>query len=197
MLGIEGAIQLLLARLQAEMPAKVAEVASRYPSDAQQVALRPPSTYTASIYARKEYAQYPIVEVAPRSDGPGLLDGQVQQIETWSWPYGLRIYLVERGTGFEQVEKRRQRLTLALREVLTSSAALQASPQVKIDKTSIRGGYFATGETDDKDNRSIASTWTDLTVIVQEMTEPTPGTTLPVVETVISAVSPLHPAMGG
>lgn len=195
MIGIEGAIELVVARLQAQMPAKVAEVAARYTDDAT-VALRTPATYTTSLYARVEYNQYPIVEVAPRNDGPGQWDDQTGGVESWMWPYTVRVYVVERGTSFPQVEKRRQRLTVSLREVLTSSAVLQESPQAWIDKKTIRSGYFATGLTADADNRSIASTWTDLTVMVQEMTEPFPPATA-TANSIVSTVGPIHPAMGG
>jgi hypothetical protein len=189
MIGIEGAIDLIVARLSTEMPAKVAEVAARY-TDAATVNLRAPNLYASSLYERLELAQYPAVEVAPRDDGlPYQLD-QTQGLLALRVAYSVRVYLTERGNGYPQVDARRKRLTLAVREVLFSTSALQASPQAWIDARTVRSSYFGVGTIDEKDMRSIAATYTDLDVIVQEMTEAYPTTQIGTADTIFSTVHP-------
>jgi hypothetical protein len=168
MIGIEGAVSLVLARLSLQMPYKVTELEARYNDNVAD--LRPPATYAASVYTRVELAQYPIIMIQPRGDStPKYLDNDGDYF-IWEFTYRMRIYLEERGNGYPQVEARRQRLTLGIREVLMSTPGLASNAW--IDNTSFSSGYFGTGEIRDSDNRSIAATYTDLAVIVQEVTEP-------------------------
>lgn len=190
MLGIEGAIDLVVGRLQTQMAAKVAEVIGRY-NDQATVNLRVPNLYSTSLYERLELAQYPAVEVAPRDDSAPYYEDQNRGIYTLRIAYSLRVYLTERGVGYPQVDARRKRLTLAIREVLFSNPLLQAGPpQAWIDLKTVRSSYFGVGTIDEKDLRSIAATYTDLDVIVQEMTETSPSTTLGTADTVFATVHP-------
>ena len=190
MLGTEGAVNLVVARLQAQMPAKITEVAGRYP-DAATVALRPPALYALSLYERIELSQYPAVEVTSRDDGPTVFDDQTSGVFQLAVPYNLRLFLTERGNTFQQVEARRRRLTLALREVLFSTPLLQDPPnQSWILRESIRSSYFGISQIDEKDARSIAATYTDVTVMIQEMTELFPAANVPVADSVFVAVHP-------
>ena len=192
MLGIEGAINLVVARLQSEMPAKVAEVAGRY-SDADSINLRQPNLYAPSLYERLELAQYPAIEVAPRDDAAPVRLDQAQGVTKYWIAYSMRVYLTERGSSYTQVDARRKRLTLAIREVLFSTPLLQTGPpQAWIDRKTVRTSYFGVGTIDDKDARSIAATYTDLDVIVEEMTEPSPSTQLGTADTVFSSVHPAN-----
>lgn len=194
MLGTEGAAALLVARLEAEMPAKVTEVAARY-SDAATVNLQPPALYAKSVYERLELAQYPAIEVESRDDGPNTQNSQAGGVEDLWVGYDLRVYLTVRGNGFVQVEARRRRLTLAIREVLLSTPLLQAAtagPQAWVNARSVRTSYFGIGNIAAADNRSIAATYTDLTVIVEEMTEPYQTTNDGTADTIFVAVHPAN-----
>lgn len=187
MIGVEGAKHMVLQRLEAQMPAKVQELQARY---ADNLILRAPNKYTTYIATRVEAAQYPIIMIAPRTDNTPIWENQQQTVQSFRWPYSMRLYVVERGNSYEQVEQRRERLTLGVREVLTSSQNLSDTPNVWIDITSFRTTYFGTGEVADGDNRSIAATYTDLTVMVDEVTEPYPAMT----GRANSIVSSVHPS---
>jgi hypothetical protein len=194
MLGTEGAVALVVARLQTEMPAKVTEVAGRY-HDTAAVNVRPPKLYAESMYERLELAQYPAVEVASRDDGIPDFNSQAQGVENYWIAYSLRVYVTERGQTYQQVEARRRRLTLAVREVLFSTPELQAGPpRVWINPRSIRSSYFGIGTINESDSRSIAATYTDLDVIVEEMTEPYMPTTTGTADRIFVNV---HPANRG
>lgn len=173
MIGIEGAKALVLARLEAQMPAKVDELEQRYADNL--AILRAPGKYAPFMVTRVEAAWYPIIMIGPRTDDMPTFVTQQGTYQTFRYPYRLRLYVVERGNSYEQVEYRRERLTLGMREVLTSSAYLSDSPRVELDLTSLRTTYFGTGEVAESDNRSIAATYTDLTVIVDEVSMPYPS----------------------
>lgn len=196
MLGIEGAIALVIGRLEAEMPAKVVEIAGRY-SDQTDVQLRPPAMFSPSLLARVEPSQYPVVEATPNIDDIPEWKEQYQGTETLWVPYRVRIYVTERGVTFPQTAARRTRLSLAVREILFSSPALQDGPPMAfVDNRTIRSAYSPTGKAADGDARSVAASYTDVTVRVEEMTEPASSapTDQGTADTIFTSV---HPALRG
>lgn len=189
MIGQEGAINLVLARLALQMPSKVAELNARYADNLAD--LRAPAAYKPSVQTRIEVSQYPMIMIGPRTDRQPYWEDQESGVQAYRVAYAMRIYLIERGNSFSQVEARRQRLTLGIREVLTSAPQLSKVPFVWIDNTSLMTNYFGTGEVADGDSRSIAATSTDLSVMVNEITEPyNPSGQSYVADTIISTVHP-------
>jgi hypothetical protein len=189
MLGPEGVVELIRSYLATGMPAKIAELRARLA--VTDTDLRAPATFVGSTYGRLEYAQFPAVEVQIQSVGrPTFLDQGGGQV-TWRFPYTVRVYTEERGNGFDQVELRRKRLYLAVMELLTAHVPLSTSPPAWIDASSLTGSFYGLGTlTSATDNRSIAATYVEFTVIVEEMTETAPP--LGVADTVIATV---HPAV--
>jgi len=188
MLGMTGAVGLVLARLQAELPAKITEISTRYSLPAGQ--LQTPASYMVNMYDRIELAQFPAIQIAPRAEGAPAMMDQDQGVFVYKVGYDMRIYLEVRGLGYDQVEQRRQLTTLGIREVLFSTPQLGAAPDIFVVPGSVRSTYYGIGEIDAKDQRAIAATYTDLTVMVEEMTElpsPWPYTA----DTIVSTVGPM------
>jgi hypothetical protein len=184
MIGPEGAVATLLSYVQANMPAKITELQARY-SDPD---LRPPALYAPSLRERLELNQYPALEFQFQSFGnPKYLNNELTQL-TWQIPYKVRVYATERGNSFDQVEIRRKRLLVATLEIIGFDVKLSASPSVWVDFTSLNGQFFGVGKIQDRDNRSIAATYIEMNVIVEEMTEPAPS--LAVADTVVVSVHP-------
>lgn len=183
-----GAVALVIGRLQSEMPAKMTELASRYNLPAG--TLQNPGSYMVNMFDRVELAQYPTIQVAPRGEGAPRMNEQDQGVLNYETSYLMRVYLQVRGLGYEMVEQRRQLMTLGIREILLSTPQLGAAPDIWILPGSIQTTYFGVGELKEEDQRAIAATYTDLTVMVEEMTElpsPWPNTA----NTIKSSVGPM------
>jgi hypothetical protein len=194
MLGMEGAIVLLVNALEARMPGKVAELQARYGvgdqvTEPDGTCLRPPALYSASFYQRLELSQYPAVEVTPVTNGRPKWNSQAVGQFDMTRAYSMRILMTERGNGFSDVDLRRKRLTLAIEECLFATPLLSLSPQAFVDTPTVTASY-STIEVPAGQGRSIAATYIGLDVIVDEVTDaPTP---LGAADTIVSGV---HPSM--
>jgi hypothetical protein len=181
MLGMEGAIDLLVGALELRMPAKIVELQSRY-ADADavlpppdQANLRPPALFASSVYQRLELAQYPAIEVSPANDGRPAWNSQGAGQFFFRVAYSMQILVTDRGNSYQQVDARRKRLTLAVKECLLATPLLQDSPVTAwVDTPTMRASYspLAISSVKQADSRSIAATYIELDVIVEEMTDP-------------------------
>lgn len=191
MIGPEGAVSLLVSYLQANMPSKIAELRTRYGADF--VDLPDIAFWGDSLRERLELAQYPAIEVQYQSAGNPKYQGTQGTQIIWQFPYNLRVYLTARGNGFEQVEQRRKRYYVAIQELVAFDAKLSAVPNAWVDFKSFRGQFFGVDNLANiRDNRSIAATYQEMTVMVDEMTEA--ASTIGTADTVVVSV---HPANRG
>lgn len=189
MQGPEGAVELLRSYLAANVPAKIVELRTRLAVTGED--LRTPQLYSASIRERLEVKDYPSIEVQFQAMGNPvyLANGNTQL--TWQIPYKVRVYSAERGNTYDQVEERRKRIFLAVIEVIGFNVKLASTPNVWVDFKSLTGSFFGASQlADARDNRSIAASYLEMNVIVEEMTEP--AATLGTANTVQTSV---HPAM--
>lgn len=173
MLGFEGVCELLAHRLELQMPPKVSEMLGRYHLATPDLPV--PSLYARQQRARIELHEYPSIEVIARDAGTPLIKDRGDGTIVLQIPYVCRIFLEVRGNTFDETDLRRKRLLLGIVEVLTAAPVLQASPSAWIDLTRIRQSLSEVGTASSGENRSVAAAFVEVTVMVEEMTEPSPA----------------------
>lgn len=174
MRGITGATAAVAAHLTATLPAKVDELDGRlaYPPDAP---LEAPELITTEERPRLDGNAWPAIFVAgqdttrvdlddPNVDGAGAVRYRIT--------YRLRILCFVRGATFADVTRRIGDLTLAVREVILPGARLDAyaAEPGHYDPTDLAESYSDVGTTDAR--RSIAASYVDVSVIMEETLSP-------------------------
>jgi hypothetical protein len=186
MRGMTDAKQLLVGVLAAGMPAKVAELNSRYGYSGQN-ALPAPKLYAPVVRDALEIAEFPaLLADGRRADAPVMVD-LIDGSGVYTIRYLIRIYLWVLAQSQEQVIEHRDRLTQAVREVLLDGPQLDATGYV--DTTSFVESYSDTAQRSDG---RLAGAFVELPVTLEETLTATPVATA---EETTLTVLPHHPAL--
>jgi hypothetical protein len=190
MIGVEGAAALAALRLSESLPAKLAELRTRYGATVDE--LPDPALVLPREAIDLRIEDYPAVMVIPQ-EMLGLVRSDVAEGgESFIARYNLRIYLWARGDHAQATDLARKRLTLAAREVLLTRGFL--SPDATTDPTSLAESYSDIGV--DRDNAAtIAAAYITVDVLIEEDLRPGPGDPDAPIGVAASVTATIHPAL--
>lgn len=167
MRGIRGATAAVADYLAAALPAKVAALEDRleYPAGT----FPPPALVTTQEQPRLDGDAWPAVFVAGQDTTSIDVDEYLDDGGTrYRITYRLRVLCFVRGEGFADTTRRRDDFTLAVRELLLEAVRLDdhADEPAEVDPTSIAESYSDVGTTEAR--ASIAASYVDVSVIMEE-----------------------------
>jgi hypothetical protein len=182
--GIRGATRALAALYTARLPAKCLELEERleYPAGT----FGPPVLIATTQQPRLDGNDWPAVIVV----GQDTLDITLEDAQGPPILYRCRYRVFVRGADLDDTTRRRDDLTLAVRELLLPGALLDdyAAEPGHVEPTDLRESYSDVGE--DTRRRSIAASYIDATVIMEETLDPGPDGTIGQADTIA-----IHPAL--
>lgn len=193
MLGWQVALDAVAGFLEDEMPAKLVELRNRLgePEGPLPIDELPdPQEYTTEERAALPVNKWPTILVtAQRKRTGGQVDISSTGGPTFRNTYRLRLYIWARAQGYAQVNRIRNRLSLAVTELLSATTTLDRA-DMAVDPLTLEERPAETVQ--DRSRRSIAATWLEFEVTIEE-TVVVEG--LGVVDTGIIETLPPHPAL--
>lgn len=166
--GIEAVLAVVKARLAATVPDELArlEVAHGRPvpppdDPAEPDLWRPPQLYATAPRAILEPDDYPAVYLDPLDTGLARITDVVDGAVEWSIPYSLRVWLMCRHYGTDEVTACRNRLGLAVLSALFRAPRLDPLRAVALDGW--RQSWSDVGIRDE-DTSTVAGWWVQVTV---------------------------------
>lgn len=171
--GLEGAVTTVVDRLTAALPAKTTELRTRYGVDAETEGHLLPDVVTVAAYDKHALAleEWPAVLVSgletmdmTRVDVDGA-------IEHWLVRYQLRVFIWVRSEDPVSVWKARNRLTLAVRELLMTRRTMNTA--LMVDEATLTESYSDLAV--DEDKATVGGAFVAVQVLVaEELTGETP-----------------------
>lgn len=142
MIGPEGCVSLLAVTLADHLPGKISELRERL----EVTDLRDLPSITqvwASQAVRVGIEDWPLIEITTRSDGSRrpLPDQDPALGRAWRVTYQTDIHVWARGDGYDHVVRVRNRLALAVHEILAQNLSLSPTVSARIDDSSIATSY--------------------------------------------------------
>lgn len=194
MIGAEGAASLLATRLAQALPGKTAALRERLDLQPEQL------PDFIDVWAHQAgtigIESWPLIEITNTSDAAWvpLSDHDPGTGRAWRIGYGLAVWVWARGDGYDDTSEVRNRLTLAVAEVLAARLVLNSDPAARISDQGITVSY--SDIVTDTSRRTIAGAKITLTVNIDETVD---GPTVPLVDVIhidtrrIPADEPLVP----
>lgn len=169
MIGPEGAASLLVARYAMALPAKTAELRDRLEVD-DAFALPNVQTVCYGPAPSTSMEAWPIVETYSVRSEPVRSNGD----GTWSTGYVVRTYAWTRSTNPDEVARVRDRLTLALSEVLLAGPVLATGVVVR------DGWSWSMSDLlNDDQQRTLGGVYFELVLDVEESLDPADDVDVP------------------
>lgn len=164
--GLEGAVDVVVARLKAALPAKTAALRARYDVDPETEGHLLPDVITVAPYDAIHLGleDWPAVLVS------GLEATQMRRAEVragvsvWTVQYALRAYVWARGEDEGTVARVRNRLTLAVRELLLSRQTMTST--LMVDSNSLSESYSELAQ--DEDGGTVGAAYVAFSVWAEE-----------------------------
>lgn len=189
--GMEGAVSTVVDRLKTALPAKTVQLRARYEIDPDTDGDKLPNVITVAPYnrARLGVEEWPAVLVAGQ-ETPTMR--RADQPTIWLVTYKLRAFVWVRGDSSEQVELVRQRLTLAVRELLLERKTMTDS--LMVDDSSLRESFSELARDDNQ--ATVAASYVEFNAWVQETLDDAVAGYGPLAEANIDTANlPPHPAL--
>lgn len=161
--GMEGAIATVVERMTAALPGKTTQLRTRYDVDPETEGDQLPDVVTIAPYnrARLGVEEWPAVLIAGQ-ETPNMR--RADQPTIWLVTYKLRAFVWVRGDSGETVELVRQRLTLAVRELLLERKTM--TDTLMVDDSSLRESFSELAR--DDTNATVAASYIEFNAWVQE-----------------------------
>lgn len=172
---MEGAASDLVVALEARVPAKVDELERRLGLDTAEQetpGIPKPQLYADHVRPRLEAHEWPAVLVvgSGTNEPPRLLErGDLEDL--WAFAYTLRVYVYARAEGFEDVDRTRKRLLLAIVETLLERPGVTGDGAAAVRPGSLRESY--SDVLPDDVGRSVGGAYLELVLDVEETLTPT------------------------
>ncbi|HVL32573.1 MAG TPA: hypothetical protein VM600_03225 [Actinomycetota bacterium] len=166
MLGPEAAANAIAKLLEGNVPTKIVALRARLGLAVDD--LESPREYLAHDEPELALDRWPAVLVVPQGMSSIQLVDVVDGASVYECTYQLRTFVFYREQDFTATARGRDRLTLAVREVILESLSAGTSG-ARIDPTSLRESY---SETDREDARTIAGAYVDLDLTLTESLAP-------------------------
>jgi hypothetical protein len=150
------------ARQGGALDVKLAELTARLDLDED---LAPPALVTTegrpvSTLAFSEFpALFVVAQAAERFRRQDVVDGAIIYLVR----YPVRIFVFARGDTFDDTDRARKRLTLAVREVI-----LNNQERLGVDEDTYRESYSDVTGLDDRNVRTVAGAFIEVTIEVEE-----------------------------
>lgn len=176
--GVELVLARLKARLEAQVPVEFAllndlqgrPVPAATPGEDEAVDWRAPQLYAISHRGRLEPDDYPAVMLVPQATRAsrviGMEEGRPVRVVT----YSVRLWLLLRFWGFDEVQAARNRLATVIKQALYRQQHLGDGTTLLVD------GWvesYSEADIDDDDGRSAAGWWVEFPVEQEErITDP-------------------------
>lgn len=183
MIGPEGAAQALTEQLEAQLPAKLAELRTRL--TVEEADLPDPGLVEPHDRIRRPIEAYPAVLVLVTGLGSLTpVDRPDSLPEVWVARYPFRIYLWLRGEYEDATDLLRKRYVLAVREVLLArrvlATAVQGDSGIRIpagdtpaiDPIALREDYSPIAL--DENGATVAAAYVEAACLIAESVEPDP-----------------------
>lgn len=194
MQGYEAVLDAIVGYLEAEMPAKLEELRSRLGDDGP---LSIDELPEVQLFATEGRAQLPlkdypaIIAIAQPKRNVRLLDvTEDPPASRWASDYGVRLYLWARGSSYGATNRIRNRLSLAVTELLLSS------PSLGLDWLRVNPATWTENPAEgaaDRQRRSISATYLQFEATIEETLEGTVAHEPPLTP-IVTGTGP-HPAL--
>ncbi|UGL61898.1 hypothetical protein SEA_EASTWEST_14 [Arthrobacter phage EastWest] len=169
MIGSEGVTRAIVRRLRADLPARLAELRTRYQADVDQLPavklIEPDEFDVLSV------DQYPAIFVVP-VDTTGRLDNRQLEatgaFDEYSFTYNMQVYIYARGDDFKSTSLQTKRYTLAVREVLLAhKTLLDGVENLAVEPRSLREAYSKLASVPDS-SKFIGGAYIDVQIVSEE-----------------------------
>lgn len=197
MRGPEVATTLVKDALEDRLPAKLVELNARLALAGTEV-LGPPALYATEVRAQLDADDFPAIQVVAQDARSLKLVAVEDGSEVYAVTYALRTFLWVRDQEYPEVTRRRDRMALAMREVILEALTLSdAEGGAVVNPETLRESYAEPAN--DSVGRSIAASYLELEVTIEERIARTTGpeaVTSVIVGANAGADEPLeHPAL--
>jgi hypothetical protein len=195
--GLEGAIVTAITRLKAALPVKTAELRTRYDVDDETEGHLLPDVIRVEAFDQVQLGveEWPAVLVAGLTTPAMELHVVRPGKQVWKVRYQLRAFVFVRASDAPTVVLVRNRLTLAVREILLQRTQLTSN--LVVDPRSLEESYSELA-VDEEDQQTIGGAWIGFqAVAVEELddVDQPPTGDLDSRPTLDTGVLPPHPAL--